>query len=157
MNAGRGHQAPRKAAHCLRREELIKCLHLHWNQAPLKGQQVTEQDIPCNSPATWEYSPELQYTGCPKSLQIHWHLITHYWTLHCTPERRNPAPPTRTWTQASRTRKPWQATHTTSPIARKLHNKENSTNCQNMERPPQTQPYKQDEETEKYPAGKETG
>ena len=24
---------------------------------------------------------------------------THYWTLHCTPERRNPAPPTRTQTQ----------------------------------------------------------
>ena len=31
---------------------------------------------------------------------------------------------------------------------RKLHNKENSTNCQNTERPPQTQQYKQDEETE---------
>ena len=27
---------------------------------------------------------------------------------------------------------------------RKLHNKENSTNCQNTERPPQTQQYKQD-------------
>ena len=26
---------------------------------------------------------------------------------------------------------------------RKLHNKENSTNCQNTERPPQTQQYKQ--------------
>ena len=33
---------------------------------------------------------------------------------------------------------------------RKLHNKENSTNCQNTERPPQTQQYKQDEETEEY-------
>ena len=29
---------------------------------------------------------------------------------------------------------------------RKLHNKEKSTNCQNTERPPQTQQYKQDEE-----------
>ena len=38
---------------------------------------------------------------------------------------------------------------------RKLHNKENSTNCQNTERPPQTQQYKQDEKAEKYPAGKE--
>jgi len=40
---------------------------------------------------------------------------------------------------------------------RELHNKENSTNCQNTERPPQTQQYKQDEETEEYPAGKGTG
>ena len=30
-----------------------------------------------------------------------------------TPERRNPASPTRTPTQASLTRKPWQTTHTT--------------------------------------------
>ena len=37
---------------------------------------------------------------------------------------------------------------------RKLHNKDNSTNCQNTEKPPQTQQYKQDEETEEYPAGK---
>ena len=37
---------------------------------------------------------------------------------------------------------------------RKLHNKENSTNCQNTERPPQTQQYNQDEETEEYSAGK---
>ena len=29
------------------------------------------------------------------------------------------------------------ATHTTLPTVRKLHNKENSTNCQNTERPPQ--------------------
>ena len=110
-----------------------------------------------NSPATQEYSPELQYTGCPKSLQTYWDLITHYWTLHCTPERRNPAPPTRTPTQASLTRKPWQAACTTPPRARKLHNKENSTNCQNTEKTPQTQQYKQDEETEEYPAGKGTG
>ena len=110
-----------------------------------------------NSPATQEHSPELQYTGCPKSLQTHWHLITHCWILHCTPERRNPAPPTRTLTQASLTRKPWQATRTTPPTARKLHNKENYTNCQNTERPPQTQRYKQDEETEEYSAGKGTG
>jgi len=32
--------------------------------------------------------------------------ITDYWTLHCTPERRNPAPPTRTPTQAALTKKP---------------------------------------------------
>ena len=40
---------------------------------------------------------------------------------------------------------------------RKLHNKENLTNCQITERTPQTQQYKQDEETEEYPAGKGTG
>ena len=37
---------------------------------------------------------------------------------------------------------------------RKLYNKENSTNCQNTERPPQTQQYKQDEKAEKYPQDK---
>ena len=63
-----------------------------------------------------------------------------------TPERRNPAPPTRTPTQASLTKKPSQATSTVPPTVRKLHNKENSTNCQNTERPPQTQQYEQDEE-----------
>ena len=131
--------------------------YLHWNQAPPKGQQASEQDIPCKFSKTQEHSPELQYTGCPKLFQNHWHLITHYWTLHCTPERRNPALPTRTPTQASLTKKPWQATHTTPPTVRKLHNKENSTNCQNTERPPQTQQYKQDEETEEYPAGRGTG
>ena len=47
-----------------------------------------------------------------------------YWTLHCTPGRRNPAPPTRTPTQASLTRKPWQATRPTPPTVRNLHNKE---------------------------------
>ena len=38
---------------------------------------------------------------------------------------------------------------------RKLHNKENSTNSQNIERPPQTQQYNLDEETEEYSAVKE--
>ena len=40
---------------------------------------------------------------------------------------------------------------------RKHHNKENSTNCQNTERPPQTQQYNQVEEIEEYSAGKGTG
>ena len=77
-----------------------------------------------NSSATQEHSPELQYTGFPKSHQTHRHLKTCDWALHCTPERRNPAPPTRTPTQASLTRKPWQATHPTPPTVRNLHNKE---------------------------------
>ena len=41
------------------------------------------------------------------------------------------------------TRHPSKPTH-----SEKLCNKENSTNCQNTERPPQTQQYKQDEEEE---------
>ena len=40
------------------------------------------------------------------------------------PDRRNPAPLTRKLTQASLTKKPWQATHPTSPTGRNLHNKE---------------------------------
>ena len=57
-----------------------------------------------------KHSPELQYTGSPKSLQTHWHFITHYWTLIWTSERRNTDPHPRTPTQASLTWKPWQAT-----------------------------------------------
>ena len=76
------------------------------------------------SPAMQEHIPELQYTGYPKAHQTHRHLKTHYRTLHYTPERRNPAPSTRTLTQASLTRKPWQATHPTPPTVRNLRNKE---------------------------------
>ena len=38
---------------------------------------------------------------------------------------------------------------------RKFHNKEKSTNCQNTQRPPQTQQYKQEKETEEYQQVKE--
>ena len=145
----------------------MKCLHTYTEtKHHSRANKLQRKIYHTNSPATEEHSPECQYTGCPKSHQIHWHLITHYWTLHCTPKRRNPAPPTRTPTQvslhrkpwqATLSRKPWQATRKTPPTARKLHNKENSTNCQNTERLLQTQQYKQDEEAEKYPGGKETG
>ena len=109
-----------------------------------------------NSPATQEHTPELQYTGSSKLFQNHWRLITHYWSLHCTPER-NPAPPTRTPTQDSLTKKTWQAIDTPPPTVKKLRNKENSTNSQIIERPPQTQQYNQDEDAEEHPPGKGTG
>ena len=142
----------------LNSQELIKQLHTYSeHKHHPRANKFQSKAYNANSPATQEHSTELQYTGCPKLFQTHWHLITHYWTLHCTPERRNPAPPTRTPTQASLTRKPWQATRPTPPTARNLHNKENSTNFQNTEKPPQMQEYKQDEETEEYPAGKGTG
>ena len=71
-----------------------------------------------------EHTPEHQYTGCPKSHQTHrTHLKTHYWTLHCTPEIRNPAPPTRTPTQASLTSKPRQTKHPAPSTGRNLQNK----------------------------------
>ena len=130
--------------------------YLHWNQTPPKGQQVPEQDISCKLSSNTGTHPWASIYSS-KLLQSHWCLITHYWILHCTPERRNPAPPTRTLTQASLTKKPWQAIDTTPPTVRNLHNKENSINSQNAERPPQTQQYNQDEETEEYLAGKGTG
>ena len=137
-------------------QKLIKRLHTYTEtEHHARAKKFQGNTYQANSPATQEHSPELQDTGCPKSPQNHRHLITHYWTLHCTPERRNPAPPTRTPTQASLTRKPWQATYTNPHTLRKCHNKENSTNCQNTERTPQTQQFKQVEETEEYPAGKE--
>ena len=139
-------------------QELIKRLHAYTDtKHHPRANKFQSKTYHANFSATQEHRPELQYTGCPKSLQTHWHLITHYWTLHCTAERGNPGPPTRTLTQASLNRKPCQTTRTTPPTARKLHNKKNSSNCQNTERPPQTQQYKQDEETEEYPAGKGTG
>ena len=75
-------------------------------------------------PATQEHSPERQHTGCPKWLQTHRHLKTHYWTIYCILETRNPALPIRTLTQACLTRKPWQATFPTPPTRRNLNNKE---------------------------------
>ena len=100
----------------MNRQELIKRLHTYTEtKHHPRANKFQSKTYHTNSPATQEHSPELQYTGCPKGLQTHWHLITHYWTLHCTPEVRNPAPPTRTPTQASLTRKPWQATRTTPP------------------------------------------
>ena len=77
-----------------------------------------------NSPTKQEHNPEHKNTGSQKSHQTHRHLKTHFWTPHCTPEKRDPAPPTRTPTQVSLTRKPWQATPLTPPTGEKLHNKE---------------------------------
>ena len=105
-----------------------------------------EQDILCKFSSNTGTHPWASIYRQLKLFQNHWHLITHYWTLHCTPERRNPAPATRTPTQPSLTKKPWQATDTTPPTVRKLHNKENSSNSPNVERPPQIQQYNQDEE-----------
>ena len=87
-----------------------------------RANKIQSKTYNANSPTMQEHSPELQYTGCPNSHQTHKHLKTHYWKLHCTLER-SPAPSTRTGTQASLSRKPWQATHTTPPTVRNLHNK----------------------------------
>ena len=132
-------------------------LYLHWTLAPPKGQQVPEQNIPHKFSSITGTQPWASIYRLPKLLQSQWHLITHKWTPHCTTERRNPAPSTRTLTQASLIKKPWQATDTTPSKARELHNRENFTNCQNTERPPQTQQYKQDEETEEHAAGGSDG
>ena len=70
-----------------------------------------------------EHNPEHYNTGGQKSHQTHRHLKTHYWTLHCTWERGDSAPPTRTPTHVSLTRKPWQATCPTPPTGRNPHNK----------------------------------
>ena len=142
----------------------LSCLttsNLHWNQAPTKSQNKFQSKTYLkNSPATQEHSPELQYTGYPKSQQTHRHLKTHYWTLHCTLEIRNPAPPTRTPTQASLTRKLWQATHPTPSTGRNLHNKQEPqmariqkghpkhSNLNKMKRQRNTQQVK---EQDKYP------
>ena len=76
-----------------------------------------------NSPAMQEHSPELQYTGCPKSHKPT--DISKLTTGHFTALQREEIQlPTRTLMQASLTRKPQQATHPTPPTGRNLHNKE---------------------------------
>ena len=100
----------------INQQELIKHLHIHTEtKHHPRANKFQSKTYHANSRAIQKHSPKLQYTGCSKSLQTHWCLITHYWTLHCTPERRNPAPPTKTLTKASLTKKPWQATDTTQP------------------------------------------
>ena len=89
--------------------------YLHWNQEPPKGQQVPEQDIPGKFSSNTGTQPWAPIYRLPKVTPNHWQLITHYWTLHCTTERRNQAPLTRTPTQASLTKKLWQAADTTPP------------------------------------------
>ena len=73
-----------------------------------KANKFQSKTYHTNSSTTQEHSPERQHTGCLKSHLTQTHLKTHYWTLHCTPERRNPIPRTRTLTQASLISKPWQ-------------------------------------------------
>ena len=92
-------------------------LHPRANKFQIKTYQA-------NSPTKQEHNPDHKNTGGQNPHQTHGHLKTHYWTLHCTPERRDPVPPTRTPTQASLYRKPWQATCPTPPTGRNLHNKE---------------------------------
>ena len=71
-----------------------------------------------------EHSPERQYISCPKSHQTH-RPISKLTTGHSSALQRekNPAPPTRTLTQASLTSKPRQAKHPAPPTGRNLHNK----------------------------------
>ena len=79
---------------------------------------------PTSSRARQEHRPELYYTGCPKSHQTHRHLKTHYWTLHCTPQRGNPAPPTRTPDTSFPNQETLISYSSNSTTERNLHNKE---------------------------------
>ena len=70
-----------------------------------------------------EHNPERQHTGCPKSHITH-RPISKLITGHSIAlQRRNPVPRTRTLTQASLTRKPWQANRPTPPTGWNFHNK----------------------------------
>ena len=87
---------------------------------------TTPWTVAHQAPPSMGFSRQEYWSGVPlPSLhQTHRHLKTHYWTLHCTPKRRDPALPTRTLMQASLTRKLWQATCPTQPTGKNLHNKE---------------------------------
>ena len=98
------------------------------------------------------------YTGCPKLLQNHWYwyLITHYWTLHCIPEKKSSSTHQNTDTsfpnQETLTSHLYNPTHSEeTPQKRELHK------LPEYRKVTQTQQYKQDKEAEKYPSGKGTG
>ena len=94
-------------------KSLSKSLHTYTEtKLHPRANKFHSKTYRANSPTKQDHDPE-HYTGGQKSRQTHRHLKTHYWTLHCTPERRDPAPPTRTPTQASLIRKSRQATHPT--------------------------------------------
>ena len=109
----------------INRQELMqKPPYLHWTKLHPRANKFQSKTYQANSPTKQEHNPKHKNTSGQKSHQTQGHLKTHYWTLHCTPERRDTAPPTRTPMQASLTRKPWQATHPTPSTGRNLHNKE---------------------------------
>ena len=118
--------------------------YLHWNQAPPKGQQVPEQGIPRKFSSNIGTQPWVsiyrQHKVTPKPLTSHNSLLDT--SMHSREKKSSSTH------QNTDTSFPNQDTLTTPPTVRKLHNKENSTNYQNTERPPQMQQYKQDEERE---------
>ena len=77
-----------------------------------------------NSPTTQEHNPEHKNTGSQKSHQTHRHLKTHYLDTSLHSREKISCSTARTLTQASLTRKPWQATLPSLPTGRNLHNKE---------------------------------
>jgi len=93
--------------------------------------------------------------GYPKPCQTHRHLQTHYWALHCTPERRDPAPTTRTQSQLP------QPGNLDKTLVQPHPQGADSTIKRNHKLPayrraPQTQQSKQNEKAEKYSAGEGT-
>ena len=72
-----------------------------------RAKKLQDKTYYINSIVTQEDRLKCQHIGCPKSHITHRpiaKLITGH--SHCTPERRNPFPHSRTWTQASLIRKP---------------------------------------------------
>ena len=56
----------------INQQELIKHLHTYTEtKHHSRANKFQSKTYHANSPATQEHSPELQYTGCPKSLQTH--------------------------------------------------------------------------------------
>ena len=80
LNAGRGHQAPRKAIQVFERRSSsnasIPTLKSSTTQGPTNSRARHTTQI------LQEHSPELQYTGCPKLLQNHWHNSLLDTSLH---------------------------------------------------------------------------
>jgi len=126
--------------------ELIKCLHTYTEtKHEPRANKFQSKTYHTNSPATIYRLPKVT----PNPLTSHNSLLDT--SLHSREKKFSSTH------QNTDTSFPNEETLPTPPTVRKLHNKENSTNCQNMERPLQTQQYKPDEEAEKYPAGKGTG
>ena len=131
--------------------------YLHWNQAPPKGQQVPESDTPCKFSSNTGTQPWAsiyrQLKGTPKPPMSHNPLLDM--SLHSRQKKSSSSHQnsnTSLHNQETLTSQWYNPAH-----VQKLHNKEKSTNSQNIEKPHQTQQYNKDEEREEYPAGKGTG
>ena len=77
-----------------------------------------------NSPTKQEHNTRHKNTGSQKSHQTHRHPKTHYWTLHCTREKRSSYIHQKTYTVSPNHEILASQNSPTPPTGSRLHNKD---------------------------------